>query len=170
MTPVDPNMDLDQTEKYCGGCDRIRNISEFSFRGEEGKKHLRRSRCVHCVRGWKRKHQRKRDATPEGRFDIYQRSAKKRNIQFELTLDEFKRISSNLCYYCCAFKEGADYSGIDRVNSDIGYCLTNIVPCCTICNYLKGILGHNEFLNHLLKITTHQIKNNPFNFLGPPKY
>lgn len=100
-------------------------------------------------------------------FHQYVHGAKRRNLFFELTKEEFKLLTSSNCYYCgqepCSVKIGSTgkqrehgkytYNGIDRKDNDIGYELENCVPCCKSCNKAKGTLGHDEFINLIDRIS-----------------
>ena len=81
---------------------------------------------------------------PLGHFREYADGAAKRNLFFELTLDQFTEIVTKPCYYCKKYEE-TEVIGIDRINSFIGYNLENIVPCCKLCNNMKQQLTVNEF-------------------------
>jgi len=52
----------------------------------------------------------------DGRFSIYKNSAKKKKIQFKLSLDEFKDYTSSNCYYYNGKSFDRDYVGIDRID------------------------------------------------------
>ena len=43
--------------------------------------------------------------------------------------------------------------GIDRINSCGNYEITNCVPCCAKCNFMKGSLNYREFVDHARRIT-----------------
>lgn len=72
--------------------------------------------------------------------------AKKRNLIFDLTKEQFKILIDNDCYYCN--KEPSQikkskfsfykYNGIDRVDNSKGYTIDNCVSCCKQCNSLKS--------------------------------
>src|SRR5258708_34992132 len=73
------------------------------------------------------------------KYDAYIRSAKKRNLIFELSLEEFIQITSQNCYYCGRLPEQITKTssssiyisnGIDRKNNQLGYILNNCLPCC----------------------------------------
>jgi len=69
------------------------------------------------------------------RFGLYKRNSKKRNIKFELTIEEFDKLTKNQnCYLCGNFFK---YTGIDRVNNKFGYKIGNVLPCCKNCNKSK---------------------------------
>lgn len=78
-------------------------------------------------------------------YKNYRNNAKYRNIEFDLTDDEFRLLTQNNCYYCgkepaqlCNSTTGAYiYNGIDRVDNSQGYNLGNCVACCGECNRLK---------------------------------
>lgn len=93
----------------------------------------------------------------------YRRSARKRNISFDLSKEEFKKLTKQECFYCGEppsqiFKsrkiEGYIYiyNGIDRIDSDIGYKKGNTVSCCKKCNISKHDMPQNEFFEMVKKI------------------
>lgn len=74
-------------------------------------------------------------------YRSYKRSAKRRNINFQLSLNELKILTSKKCQYCgispnksaqksTSHKLNGDYiyNGIDRVDNNIGYIITNCIP------------------------------------------
>jgi len=93
-------------------------------------------------------------------YKQYQRSAIRRNLKFALTLEQFINLTSSNCVYCDAipsaqrFTNGGlyTYNGIDRIDSDVGYVLDNCVTACKICNFAKGSMSQEFFLNHIRKI------------------
>jgi hypothetical protein len=96
----------------------------------------------------------------------YRRSAKVREIDWQLTLPQFVEMAKQYCAYCNApprdYKSrlkrgrGAEVitlmNGIDRVNSDIGYIEYNCVPCCSTCNMMKMTLTGGDFIEQVMKI------------------
>lgn len=106
----------------------------------------------------------------ERRFKEYQQSAKKRNIDWNLTLQEFINIATQKCHYCGEdpiyqyriignkTETGDIINGIDRVDSSKGYNINNCVPCCTHCNVMKMHYSEKEFLNKVMQIYNHRIK------------
>jgi hypothetical protein len=93
-------------------------------------------------------------------FSKYLLGAKRRDISFALSQEEFEDLIIQDCYYCgnhpsqiftqCSSK--LSYNGIDRVENNEGYTKDNCVPCCKICNTMKMTLSQEEFLEHILKI------------------
>ena len=94
-------------------------------------------------------------------YGAYQRSAKKREISFSLSVEEFIDLCKRDCVYCGRKPEERDYgygrvptksSGIDRINNYIGYVLENCVPCCTWCNYSKRELSMGDFVENCTRV------------------
>lgn len=99
----------------------------------EERKYFRNGYNRHCLNLWKK----------------YKRNARRRNIQFKLSIKEFANIMLNKrCFYCGVFPVPARhfYHGLDRVNNKVCYVAGNVVPCCSVCNYMKGSLTLDEFL------------------------
>ena len=90
-------------------------------------------------------------------YKSYIRRSKQRDLLFELTKEQFKKITSSCCYYCnrppksniktITRRLNGDYfyNGIDRVNNTLGYTIQNSVPCCKTCNIAKRNLTIDEF-------------------------
>lgn len=49
--------------------------------------------------------------------------------------------------------DGILYSGIDRVDSSVGYEIGNIVPACKICNFAKSNLTQDDFKSWAKRIS-----------------
>jgi hypothetical protein len=98
--------------------------------------------------------------TEFGRYSQYKNSAIKRNITFELSKEEFINIISEKCSYCgvhgLTFYKTLGAGGIDRVNSNLGYNLSNCVSCCGMCNKMKLDYTKEKFLQQCVKITDNQ--------------
>lgn len=111
----------------------------------------------------------KRDNTPlEDKlinvYKSYTKSAKDRGHNFNLPLKDAIRLFKSNCTYCNSLpsnikvrgKQVIPYQGIDRINNSLGYTEDNVVPCCAMCNYMKGTLSHTEFLNQIKLISNVQ--------------
>lgn len=72
-----------------------------------------------------------------GKFKTGKNNAARRNIEWKLTLEEYRTIISSLCHYCEKPTPEAGV-GLDRKNNHLGYTSTNVVPCCARCNDMKG--------------------------------
>jgi hypothetical protein len=77
---------------------------------------------------------------------IYMSNAKKRGLSWELSFEDFVRITSSPCFYTGrlpSLKTTAPsgeiylYNGIDRLDNSKGYSVENCVPCCTVVNEMK---------------------------------
>jgi len=97
--------------------------------------------------------------------NVYKTTAKRRNIDFDITIEEFKKIVLSNCVYCGSEPSNYHlrtrgfgsfrYNGIDRVDNSRGYIKGNVVPCCKRCNYMKHSMDRNDFLSHVEKIAKH---------------
>lgn len=110
---------------------------------------------------------RKESRFPEQGFYVlltnYKQNARRRGCDFDLSDDEFRRLTSSNCYYCgnppaLRQKSRGDrtcyvYNGIDRVDNAGGYTSDNARPCCSRCNFLKGPRNEEEFLELLRHAT-----------------
>jgi len=81
----------------------------------------------------------------------YHTGAYKRNIQFDLTIEQFGDMVTLPCHYCGS-RDELEVVGVDRVNNDTGYTIQNTVPCCEKCNIMKRDLTVDEFIDQIVKI------------------
>ena len=105
-------------------------------------------------------------------FGSYQQGAKARGFNFELSVEDFKNLTKQDCYYCgcpptnilCLRKgeSGYTYNGIDRIDSKKGYLKNNCVSCCTKCNRMKLDYNVLDFLEQIKKIHSHSIEKNRY--------
>ena len=111
------------------------------------------------------------DAAWNTTYRSYKNSAKKRNLAFSISLDYFKFLCKQDCYYCgCspnrqfspylnkknilidkhisidrALKSIILVNGIDRVDNKRGYDEGNCISCCFFCNDKKSSTDFEEF-------------------------
>lgn len=88
-------------------------------------------------------------------YKSYEKHAKERKLEFDISLMYFVEITSKNCFYCndkpsnktksCQSRSEYVYNGIDRVDNKIGYNKDNIVPCCKICNIAKSNMTLVDF-------------------------
>lgn len=83
------------------------------------------------------------------------RTASLKNLEFSLSKPEFEEIVKQECHYCGLFTEGKTFNGIDRKSSHIGYVAENCVPCCHMCNFIKGSLDEITFYRRVEHILTY---------------
>jgi hypothetical protein len=83
----------------------------------------------------------------------YKSRAERRKLDWLLSIDEFKGIIELPCYLCGKLSIQPEHTnGIDRYDNKIGYITQNCRPCCGNCNYLKGKLDYDVFINKLIQI------------------
>jgi hypothetical protein len=91
---------------------------------------------------------------PLQKYKEYESSAKIRSKPFQLSFQQATVLFSGLCYYCGADPEKTrELNGIDRKNNEVGYTSDNSTSCCTRCNYAKGTLTVEEFLEMCHKVS-----------------
>lgn len=86
-----------------------------------------------------------------GNYNSAKQSAKHRKIHFGLTFDDFSKIRIGNCYYCGRLLP-ATGGGLDRIDSNLGYAIENVRPCCASCNYAKRHLSEKEFFDSIRRI------------------
>ena len=94
------------------------------------------------------------NATDKGRYGAHRRGARIRNLNFDISLEQYIQIAYKPCNYCGKFFR-KNTNGIDRVDNNVGYVFENCVACCLVCNRMKNDLEKEEFFNHLLLILKH---------------
>jgi len=90
----------------------------------------------------------------------YKAGAKKRGIAFELSKKEFRKLVTSDCFYCGILPSSVNkarfgdftYNGIDRMDNDLGYVSSNVVPCCKWCNPAKQARDYDEWIAWLDRI------------------
>lgn len=113
-------------------------------------------------------------------FARCKRGAKLRNIFFDLTAEQHKNLIIEKCDHCgrppspynpyvntnkkvtkCMKPSTVEAawivaSGIDRVNSSLGYTISNCVPCCARCNYAKLDDTKEDYIEHCRRVVAYQ--------------
>lgn len=82
----------------------------------------------------------------------YYYNAVKRDIEFNLTAEQFLTFDGQPCAYCGI---GIWKIGIDRVDNAIGYEVNNCVPCCKVCNWMKNKTNAKEFIEQCKRIANY---------------
>jgi hypothetical protein len=157
--------------------DRIGELTVIGYeRGARTRTMICECTCGHVLRrqvstlrkrkteGCKHKKPDLRDIALGDLFRRYARSADRRGLTFELTLEQFRTVISAPCYYCGAPPSGRHYSdwkrksyellysGVDRADAAYGYALPNCRPCCSACNYAKGTMTATEYIEHCARV------------------
>lgn len=98
-------------------------------------------------------------------YKSYKGGAKKRRLEFNLSIKDFEILIFKNCHYCGTKpltskmkRSKTEYytlirNGIDRTDSKEGYSIDNCVPCCPQCNYAKSDLSLEKFKIWIAQIT-----------------
>jgi len=87
-------------------------------------------------------------------YTNYKYSASLKQLMFEISKEEYLLLVVSPCNYCGIIQEKG-FNGIDRLNSSIGYVKNNCVSCCAMCNYMKGCLNKDIFIQRVEHIATY---------------
>ena len=94
----------------------------------------------------------------------YKHVAREGGRIWDISKEDFRKLTSSNCFYCGSKPSNISkrpnrrhwgvylYNGIDRVNSNNGYKLDNVVPCCTMCNRMKLAWAQEEFFAKIKQI------------------
>lgn len=94
-------------------------------------------------------------------------SAKKRNLEFTLTPEEFYfLVQIRKCFYCGGTVDWSPYgrpgaTNLDRKDNTKGYTFDNVAVCCFKCNTLKSNFWESEEFKLIIKI--HELWQDPNN-------
>jgi len=117
----------------------------------------------------KGKNQRTEDGYLNFLYGEKRRYAKFKNLNYEITFDEFSSLVQKECHYCGdkpKLHEGVSHNqvgikipinGIDRIDSSKGYSIENSVPCCSRCNSMKMSEPKDLFLKKIKEIYEHSL-------------
>lgn len=107
-------------------------------------------------------------------YRSYKFEAKYRDLDFDLSLDEFSIMTKQNCFYCgiipsklTRYKQANGqytYNGVDRVDNSRGYYVDNCVACCETCNRAKRTMSVDEFYSWIDRV----FRNKQLKELGIP--
>jgi hypothetical protein len=158
LKEVTTTYNKDRTKRKCWRCGRILSLDKF-YKNKSKHDGLC-TECKECCNEIASQNYHNKYDNIE--FDLSFRyshcksSAKKRGKEFRLTIKEFDNITSKPCYICGKYTNGNKYTGIDRLNNEIGYIKENCIPCCDKCNRLKYTHSLEEIFQHLTDIYKYQ--------------
>lgn len=102
-------------------------------------------------------------------YRVYKYTARNRELEFNISIDDFKQLIVQPCHYCGTrdnyvsvnvgrkLRNGKLHAnGIDRADSSLGYTLSNCRPCCKVCNIAKQSLTEQQFINLCERIVQYQ--------------
>lgn len=124
-----------------------------------------------CLRAESRRLSRKYTTVESSARKIWRQNYKDGAISFE----DFFSLSQKDCAYCGSppnnnftlvvrgVMQGTFiYNGLDRIDSSFPHELSNVVPCCSICNRMKSDMSLENFLSHIRRINKHlDLKSTP---------
>lgn len=97
-------------------------------------------------------------STWEGKISQWKLGAKRRKIQWSISESFLKQLPMK-CHYSglpLTMEIGQPNTlSIDRVDSSQPYIETNIVPCCSVVNIMKGELSQQDFIMMCQRINAH---------------
>ena len=85
---------------------------------------------------------------PKYRWGQFLNQAKQRSLAVGISFETYQQLIYSACHYCSQHPTSQTRIGIDRLDSCGDYEITNCVPCCARCNFMKGSLNYREFINH----------------------
>jgi predicted outer membrane repeat protein len=101
------------------------------------------------------------EAALNGLINRYRIRANKAGLDFLIEKELFRKIIQEPCHYCSDLPKNhkyvttngiLTYNGLDRIDSSVGYVVTNIVTCCAECNWMKGAMSTEEFFDRIIVI------------------
>lgn len=158
----------DPTIKVCTKCKSPRRIRDYYK--QTGTKTGYRHVCKPCQYKPKPKKCRsKEEGIYRHIYRQYLHSARHRELEFNLTEQDITKLVSRDCHHCGGAP--TKYSpfdkrwfilknGIDRLDNNKGYTMSNCVPCCATCNYSRQDLSVDEWIAHCTKVIVYYRKNN----------
>lgn len=148
------------TIKTCTWCKEKKSISLFYKKNRRGKQFLdvwckecklkynkeydknpinraRREKRIYSEGSRKKRSNAAREyaKSSEGQYNLYKTAAKARKIVFSIDKDSFLSFRGKECFYC---GDVLDRVRLDRMDNKEGYLMSNLVPSCIVCNWMKG--------------------------------
>ena len=143
-----------KAEKYIANPERVKEQSAKRYKEkkdeilEQQKEYYERRHDYICNRECAKAN------TREGKYLKIIGNAEERKRIVEMTKDEIMDITDLPCVYCGKETiDGVKRNGIDRMDNSVGYVLSNCVPCCEICNYMKQSLDPHTFVERCGQIS-----------------
>lgn len=116
------------------------------------------------VDGWNPKRKAPGEAALNKLWLTYTTNATNRHVEWSLTREDFLELISQNCHYCglppsrvedAYFGPPLIWTGIDRVDNQIGYTKGNCVPACYDCNRAKSDLSYEAFISWIKRIAAY---------------
>ena len=105
------------------------------------------------------------EATRNSILRGYKWSARRREIDWSLSNEDFFAVMALPCHYCgsqpslrtVGLKDGFKCNGIDRKDNQSGYSVDNILPCCKSCQYGKHDSSYDDFVTYLKRASEFKV-------------
>lgn len=86
-------------------------------------------------------------------YSSYVYRAQKKNLEVAIDESEFVKLTSSSCHFCLKETTETHLNGVDRKDNNLGYTIDNCLPCCSECNYMKGELSYEDFIDSCISIS-----------------
>lgn len=97
--------------------------------------------------------------TTEGKYAKLKSSAKRRDLEMKISFEKYNEVlKDNKCYYCDASLVGSAGYSLNRIDSNKGYLIDNVKPCCGTCNKIMNNFSIEELSSRLYKIVSRMKK------------
>lgn len=77
--------------------------------------------------------------------------SKQNKTEWKLSMKQYAKIVVLPCVYCHSVKFETG-TGLDRKDNSKGYLLSNVQPCCFVCNVMKGVFPEEFFRCHAARV------------------
>jgi hypothetical protein len=116
---------------------------------------IKRIRHIHSFAKNTDPHQKYPECFPDAKcvsYASYRSRAEKKDLEFTITNDDYKTITTQDCYLCGKKSTDTNTNGIDRVDNAIGYTAENCKACCKECNHMKNQYALDTLLEKIERI------------------
>lgn len=114
----------------CKGCDKIR-MKEYDARPSRKAKRANRPMTI------------------SRRLSLSRKVARSRNLEWEIDLKSYEILMNKMCHYC-GLEILPTGIGLDRIDNNAGYKISNVVACCAECNTARmDNFTHEEFIKFI---------------------
>lgn len=123
--------------KECSTCHQVKRVECFYPKTKDGKQF--QPRCISCEKTFRR-------TDTNRKYISAKKSARRRNIDFRITREDWIKIKEATNCECCGklFRKetindnSPDQQSLDRVDNNVGYENENCKAICRLCNELKN--------------------------------
>jgi hypothetical protein len=142
-------------KKKCRDCGLTKLLKDFCWNSKKRKLRFPYCKACHIIRNraYYKSHRKKilarckiLNKSIHRRFNSARAKAKNYSQSWSITERQYTLLITQPCYYCNNNLDRPVENGIglDRLDNNKGYDIDNIVSCCKMCNYIKGI-----FISHI---------------------